>query len=445
LAAGILGCLFLVALSLAYLAWRQTGRAEENLQYARKAVDESLSTAGSQQAREASDVPQLEELRKKLLDKAQIFYNNLLQKNGSDLALRIEQAQAHSRLGDIDRLMGRHQDAELEYKKSIYSFSTLSKQYPAKNEIRQSLAYSHNWLGETMRDALASESTANSYRPSDAEKEYSEAIRLQEDLHKREPGNAIYQQELARTYYNRGIIRFREKDAQGVQADFRKAIELLEPLESSLQPDTDSSNPSPAQDLARVYNDYAIAIGGAGQTKEALSFYDKAIGLAVQLVAKSPENREYKIELAQYYSNQARMLTDSDQSKLALAQGQKALELLEGLAQPTPSLLVNLADSLQLAGQLLRPQDSARATELTDQALDLIKQLDNSKTSSALYMNIGANYLELAQDDLRRGDRAGAKAALANVAEIMPHLSPGDKQLLSEPYKNLQTKLTGQR
>jgi hypothetical protein len=139
------------------------------------------------------------------------------------------------------------------------------------------------------------------------------------------------------------------------------------------------------------------------------------------------------------------MLTDSDQSKLALAQSQKALELLEGLAQPTPSLSVNLADSLQLTGQLLRPQDSARAAELTDQALDLIKQLDNSKASSALYMNIGANYLELAQDDLQRGDRAGAKAALANVTEIMPHLSPGDKQLLSEPYKNLQTKLTGQR
>ena len=445
LAAGILACLLLLALSLAYLAWRQTSRAEENLEYARKAVDESLSTAGSAQAREASDVPQMEELRKNLLDKAQIFYNNLLQKNGSDLALRIEQAQAHSRLGDIDRLTGRHQEAAVEYNKSIDSFSTLSKAYPAKNELRQSLAYSYNWLGETIRDALAGQSAFGSYGPSDAEKEYGEAIQLQEDLHKQEPGNAIYQQELARTYYNRGIIRFQEKNAQGVQADFSKAIELLEPLESSLQPDANSSNPSPAQDLARVYNDYAIAIGGAGQTKEALSFYDKAIGLAVQLVAKSPENREYKIELAQYYSNQARMLTDGDQSKLALAQSQKALELLKGLAQPTPSLSVNLADSLQLTGQLVRPQDSARATELTDQALDLIKQLDNSKASSALYMNIGANYLELAQDDLQRGDRAGARAALANVTEIMPHLSPGDKQLLSEPYKNLQTRLTGQR
>ncbi len=75
-----------------------------------------------------------------------------------------------------------------------------------------------------------------------------------------------------------------------------------------LQPDASSSNPSPAQDLARVYNDYAVAIGGAGQTKDAQGYYDKAIDLVVQLVAKSPQNREYKIELAQYYSNQARLL-----------------------------------------------------------------------------------------------------------------------------------------
>lgn len=328
-AAGILGCLFLIALSLAYLAWRQTSLAEENLQYARKAVDESLSSAGSAQAREASDVPEMEELRKNLLDKAQIFYNNLLQKNGSDLALHIEQAQAHSRLGDIDRLMEKHPEAASEYGKAISSFSDLSNQYPTRNELRQALAYAHNWLGETIRDALNGNSKFGSYGPSDAEKEYSEAIRLQQDLHTQEPSNAIYQQELARSYYNRGIIRFQQNNAQGVQSDFLNAIELLEPLGSMLQPDASSSNPSPAQDLARVYNDYAVAIGGAGQTKDAQGYYDKAIDLVVQLVAKSPQNREYKIELAQYYSNQARLLSE-DQPELAAMQSQHALELLEG-------------------------------------------------------------------------------------------------------------------
>lgn len=114
---------------------------------------------------------------------------------------------------------------------------------------------------------------------------------------------------------------------------------------------------------------------------------------------------------------------------------------MKGLAQPTPSLSVKLADSLQLTGQLLRPQDSSREQALTDQALDLIKQVDKGQASSALYMNIGANYIELAQDDLQRGDRVGANAALANVTEVLPHLSPEHRQRLSGPYQNLQAKL----
>ncbi len=130
-------------------------------------------------------------------------------------ALHIEQAQAHSRLGDIDRLMEKHPEAASEYGKAISSFSDLSNQYPTRNELRQALAYAHNWLGETIRDALNGNSKFGSYGPSDAEKEYSEAIRLQQDLHTQEPSNAIYQQELARSYYNRGIIRFQQNNCAG--------------------------------------------------------------------------------------------------------------------------------------------------------------------------------------------------------------------------------------
>ncbi len=73
-AAGILGSLFLIALSLAYFARQQTRRAENNLQLARRAVDESLSSAGREEEREGGDLPQVEQFRKELLDKAETFY-----------------------------------------------------------------------------------------------------------------------------------------------------------------------------------------------------------------------------------------------------------------------------------------------------------------------------------------------------------------------------------
>ena len=441
-AAGILGSLFLIALFLAYLAWRQTQRAEENLKWARKAVDESLSSAGSEQAREASDVPQMEEFRKKLLDKAQTFYTLLAQKNSTNLDLRIEEAEAHSRLGDINRLTGRYKEAAQEYNEAIARLTTLSKQYPTRNDLHQALAYSHNWLGETIRGALEENSGVDAYSPSDAEKEYSEAIRLQEDLHNQEPANPVYQQELSRTYYNRGINRFRIKDAQGAQVDFRRAIDLLEPLgsKSPIIADTDA-NPDPGQDLARVYNDYAIVVSTAGQTTEAQALYEKAIALAEQLVKKRPENREYKMELAKYYNSEARMLADTNQLPLAETRSQRAFELFEQLAVPTPSLSTKMAETLELRGELLQSQNPGEAKALTDRAFYLLNKVDTNKASSALYMNIGANYIELAEDKLQNGDRAGAAAALSHLDEILPHLSVDHRKEISEHYQNLQKKL----
>ncbi|WP_433976012.1 hypothetical protein [Tunturiibacter lichenicola] len=445
-AAGILGSLFLISLFLVYFALKQTRRAETNLQLAKKAVDESLSSVGREQGREAGDLPQVEQFRMELLSKAQAFYTLFAIQNSTNRTLRGEEARAHSRLGDINRLMGRHEEASLEYNESIVRFEALAKQYPSQSEFRQALGYSHNWLGETIRNAIDVKSGSLSNSPTDAEKEYSEAIRFQTELHKQQPTNVLYQQELARTFYNRGIVRFRMHDEKGTNADFNEAIQLLEPVVLGTQAAEDqTANPDPAQDLARVYNNVAIVVGTTGQTVEAKKFYEKAISLAEQLVRKKPENREYKLELAQYCNNEARMLAD-DEPLVAEARSQQALALVEALVEPTASLSIKMVQVLQLRGQLLRAQDSNRARLLTDRAFELLKRED-AKTAhdfvsfSALYMNIGANYLELAQDDLQRGDRANGRAALANLTEILPHLSSDDKQTLIEPYKTIKRKL----
>jgi tetratricopeptide (TPR) repeat protein len=446
-AAGILGSLFLIALFFAYFAWRQTQRAETNLQLAKKAVDESLSSVGSQQAREAGDLPQMEELRKGLLDKAAAFYTLFARQNSTDLSLRAEETRAHSRLGDINRLMGKYHDAAQEYRASIDGFGTLAKASPKQAEFRQGLAYAHNWLGETIREGLDNFPDFDNYKRSDAESEYSEALRLQEDLHREEPQNPAYQQELARTYYNRGIIRFQMNNSDGVQSDFRRAIALLETLAPTAHVASDSSGePDPAQDLARVYNNYAIVMSRLGRTDEARGLYEKAIGLAEQLVKQRPEDREYAAELSQYSSNEARMLTEGEQAQLAEPRSQRSLDLLQQLAKPTPSLALKIAQALQLRGQLLLSQDPHEAEALTDQAFDMLKDIDTGTTAntsplSATYMNIGVNYLELSQDLLRIGNTTRAGAVLVRVKDILPHLSTADKESLETPYKELLAKL----
>jgi tetratricopeptide (TPR) repeat protein len=447
-AAGILGSLFLISLFLAYYAFRQTRRAESNLALAKKAVDESLSSAGRETAREEGDMPQLEQFRKELLDKAAAFYTLFSMQNATDPALRAEEARAHSRLGDIDRLMGRHRQAIKEYNDAIERFTTLSNDYPNKPELRQALAYCYNWLGETLRDALDKNPNYTGTSRSDADSKYTRAIELQEQLHKEQPANATYQQELARTYYNRGINRYQTGDMNAVQADFRKAIDLLEPLVPATGTQSDTATDSdPAQDLARVYNNFAIVAIRTERSGEARSYYEKAIDLAEQLVKKRPENREYKVELAQYLSNEARMLADSNESWVAAQRSQRALELVQDLAAPAPSLSAKMIQALQLRGELLTPQNPREAKQLTDEALDALQRLNRTSRHDeaffrAMYMNIGANYLELAQNDLERGDTINASQDLANLNGILPHLSAGDQQTLAASYQDLQNKLS---
>jgi tetratricopeptide (TPR) repeat protein len=445
-AAGILGSLLLIALFLVYFAVKQTRRAESNLQLAKKAVDESLSSAGREQGREAGDLPQVEQFRMELLSKAQAFYTLFAIQNSANSTLRGEEARAHSRLGDINRLMGKYKEASLEYNECIAHFESLVNQYPSQSDFRQGLGYCHNWLGETIRSALDARSDSLSKRPADAEKEYSEAIRSQAELHKQQPTNDLYQQELARTFYNRGIVRSGIHDDAGTDSDLQQAIQLLEPLVPRTQPAVDeSANPDPAQDLARVYNINANVLNNVGHTVDAKKKYEKAVALAEQLVKKNPENREYKLELAQYCNNEARMLAD-DEPHVSELRSQQALALIEELVEPTASLSLKMVQVLQLRGQLLRTQDPIAAKLLTDKAFDLLKREDAKTVHdiaplSALYMNIGTNYLELAQDDLQRGDRSGGRTTLANLTEILPHLSSDDKQALIEPYQSIKREL----
>ena len=98
-------------------------------------------------------------------------------------------------------------------------------------------------------------------------------------------------------------------------------------------------------------------------------------------------------------------------------------------------------EALQLKGQLVQSRNPTEARALTDKALDLLNKVDTNEASGALYMNIGANYLEIAQYKLLNGDRTGASAALSHLDEILPHLSADDRKTLTESYQSVQRKL----
>jgi tetratricopeptide (TPR) repeat protein len=405
----------------AHIARAQRARAEENLRLASKAVDESLSFAGNQQGRESPDPPQLELFRQELLKKAEEFYSNFLAKQSkNDPRFRADSALVHSKLGDINRLLEKREDAVVQYRLAISGFEELHGEKPGNAEYGKELAYAHHWLGETLR--LWLEETPNPpYKRSDAETEYDSALRLQQDLHQVSSQNADYAQVLARTYYNRGILRYDGRDLAATESDFREAVRLLEPLvKKELESETEVGENPPSHDLARVCNNLGILLSDQGHSSRAQESFERAIRIQAGLTKKSPENWEYKVELARFYNNLSFLLWSEGEGNLAAQRNHQALDLLEELATPASSL------------------ESERAKA---HLLHLSMGPSEHPEFHMLYKHLGDEYVKLATEYFNSGFLDAARLAIEALRDVLPELAEPDRTRLGKSYQDLHKEL----
>ena len=405
----------------AQIARAQRARAEANLALASKAVDESLSSAGNQQARESPDPPQLEQFRQELLKKAEEFYSNSLAKQSkNDSRFRADGALLHAKLGDINRLLEKREDAVVQYGLAISGFEELYREKPGDAEYGKELAYAHHWLGETLR--LWLEETPNlPYKRSDAEAEYDSALRLQQDLHQASPQNADYAQALARTYYNRGILRYDGGDLAATESDFREAVRLLEPLaKEELESQTKNDENPPSHDMARVSNDLGILLSDQGHLSRAQQSFEMAIRIQAGLTKKSPENWEYKVELARFYNNLSFLLWSEGKGNLAAQRNHQALDLLEELATPASAL------------------ESERAKA---HMLHLSMGSSEYPEFNILYRHLGDEYVKLATEYFNSGFPDAARLAIEALRDVLPEVAEPDRTRLAKSYQDLHEEL----
>ena len=350
----------LVMTGVLLVLWVRASRAQDlarqNFQAAREAVNELLSSVDRDVAGVGADAPEVQQLRRQLLEKANTFYIAFSQiRPDSDEVLN-DLAVAHLRLGQINRMLDAPTSAIDEYNRALSRFRELLERDPANAGYRQAMANAHNWLGETYR-TLPGKGT-------EAEAAYGQALELQAALVKSSPSTLVYQQELARTHYNRGILRHAstaagEPASAVAEADFRQAVALLEPLAKQ------ADSPRYLQDLARASNNLASHIGDdPARVAEAQALTARAIELHNQLLAKEPGNREYKLELAKFSDNLAFLQLGRGDINEAMKSNHRAQELLDDLVRPAPGLGIEHADALTIAGFIFerdRPQDAIKA------------------------------------------------------------------------------------
>jgi tetratricopeptide (TPR) repeat protein len=270
-------------------------------------------------------------------------------------------AVARLRLGHIDRALDARADAVVAYRAAVGEFGALARAHPDRVEYRRDEADAYNWLGEALRRIGG--------RYLEAKAAYDSALMLQRSFEQADPA---HRQAVARTLYNRGILFAEYAGREGAtldaaEADLRESIRLLEPLAAA-------SAPLAAQELGRAYNNLGSVVAET-RLDEAEALYARAVAIHEDLTGKDPGNREYAMELIKFYNNLSDVLRERGQLELAQQRNAQALERIESLARPAPSLGIERADSYNLRGRIVENRTQGDAVAEYRRAFDLYAAL----------------------------------------------------------------------
>jgi tetratricopeptide (TPR) repeat protein len=246
-------------------------------------------------------------------------------------------------------------------------------------------------------------------------------LHLQQNLHQAVPENAGYAQALARTYYNRGILSYDAKDLAATEADFREAVRLLAPLaEKEPQSQIKEDENPPSHDLARVYNDLGNLLSDQGHSSPAQESLERAIKIQTDLTKKSSKKWEYEVELAKFYNNLSFLLWSEGEDKLAAKKNHEALDVLEDLSTPVPSL------------------EGERAKA---HMLYLAMGPSEHPEFHVLYKHLAEQYFQLATEYFKLGSPDAAKLAIDALGSVLPKVAEPDRTKLAKSYQDLQKQL----
>jgi serine/threonine protein kinase/tetratricopeptide (TPR) repeat protein len=385
------------------IATANATRALDNLRLAQDAADELLGEVADV---DLADIPQMEPVRQRLLEKARAGFQKFLVQKGDDPLVRWGADRSIVRLGDILALLGDGTKAESSYRQAIAELTDLSKQEPANADYRRDLARADQGLGVLLKDA-------NRYQQ--AEAALREAIRLREELSQDPNSSAEDQEALADSRYQLGALlarrgagrpqeaaysaaiagqqllvqelgnrpeyltrlaRFRNNlgmllDASGRSSDaeamFRDTLKLLEPLIQG-----PAALPGARWQFARIANNLGALLYNQKQA-EAGELFRRSRDMLAKLVAEFPSIAQYQQELARVTYDLGLFSQRTGQPEQAMALQRESARLLESLKHRfagTPSYRQKLAKAQLAMAAGLAATEPAEAVQVLKKALD---------------------------------------------------------------------------
>jgi serine/threonine protein kinase len=404
-------------------------QALQNLRLAQGAADGLLAEVADV---DLADIPQMESVRKRLLEKAMAGYRDFVTQKGNDPLIRWGSGRSQVRLGDIQALLGDFKAAEAAYRQALEGLDELAKNDPENRDFLRDLARAHHGLGVLLKDAvrypeandhllnatslrqrLAAQPGASAEdrvawtdsqyqyaallarsgpgRPEDAEA-YKAAIDVQQELVRAYNDRPEYRGRLARSRNNLALLQQATGQADAAEATLRSTLEFLAPLTTGA-----TALPASKWQLARAANNLATLLLKRNPD-EATRQLETARDMLGMLKGEFPAIPQYTQELASVQSNLGHLAQNAGRGDEAKASYQEVIALLESLKNRTPALRLKLALANVDLNEILANTSPVEAEAALRKALGEETELQAQYPNVPDYkQNLGRGHYQLAR------------------------------------------------
>jgi hypothetical protein len=430
-------------------------RAEGHLTAALAAVDAMLVRVGDESLR---FVPQMESLRRELLDEALAFHRGFLATEGERPELVLATARTLQLAGEARHQMGRYDEAEALHAESVDVLERLLEEHPghaaATAELALSLrkvAVQHRERGEraearALNDqaialqkgavSAADSEAGSSSDPDDATAAAAEGATASTPESPPLPAPdlaSVSERAALGITLNNQAGTIWDSDPAGAEAALLEARDVFTQLVAEVP-----ENPGFRHGQGMSVAGLAAVLASQGRVDEARPLYDEAITLFESVLAVAPEITDTRSQLAMTLSNAGLDLIDSD-PEAARAHMQRALEVQTALATDFPATALyrmeqarthtNLGFLASQAGDDEGSEAQWRRSEALQSAL-----IQDVGPAPPLRASLALTYSNLADSHARQGELAEARDAAVTSIEIYEELllsAPGDPVLLA--------------
>jgi tetratricopeptide (TPR) repeat protein len=315
------------------------GRAELNFEIARKAVKELLADVG---AKELASIPQMDPIRRSLLEKAIASMSHLLKQNSDNPAVKREMAQVECDVAEIYEMLGENEQAAKYYRNAVETYRQLLESEKSNPAIIREYVLAIKGLATDLMDLG---------RPDESASEFQKGLTMADDLVAKFPGDPDNIHVRSRLLLNRGQLLTHLNQPLEGERDFGRARDDLSTL-ANKYPDRREFKES----LAGAYNNLGVNAKRARNLKAAADSYQHAVDIYKDLVERYADNRDDRQFLAIAARNLGNTNWWLDKNDDALSAFETALEESRRLVKDFPGIpeyQLSLGRALTEFGEML--------------------------------------------------------------------------------------------